>query len=124
MKFTLSTLRQIVGPLPTVPVEAIVCHWTGGAAKVSQLDKKDYHFIVDQESEIHRGDHSIADNIPPLRNYAPHCWHFNAFNGKAVIGVSVTGMGGGASESPFNAGNIRLKRTKCRPSLTWWPISA
>jgi hypothetical protein len=111
MKLNLAQLRQKVGALPTVKPEAIVCHWTGGADECSDEDREHYHLIVDQKSAIHRGDHSIADNVPPLRSgkYAAHCLSFNGRNGKPVIGVSVTGMGGdGVGESPFTWGKYPI----------------
>lgn len=91
--------------LPKVEVEAIVCHWTGGARRVSSLDLAHYHFIIDGNCDVHRGNRSVANNIPPLRagSYAAHTRGFNAANGKAVIGVAVCGMAG-ARSWPFAPG--------------------
>lgn len=97
---------------PRVPVAAIVCHWTGGARSISALDRKHYHFIIDGSGQIHRGDRSIEDNVPPLRNYAAHTRGFNASGGKAVIGVAVCGMAGARSFPTFVAGNHPISRTQ------------
>ena len=97
---------------PSVPVAAIVCHWTAGTRSISSLDREHYHFIIDGIGQIHRGDRSIEDNVPPLRNYAAHSRGFNASSGKAVIGVAVCGMAGARSFPKFSPGAHPISRVQ------------
>jgi hypothetical protein len=94
--------------MPNSQVEAVVLHWTGGTNSVSNLDLKHYHFIIPGSCQVQRGYHSIPDNQNLTDGkYAAHVKGFNAYMGKAVIGVSLCGMFG-AKESPFNPGNYPI----------------
>jgi len=92
---------------------AIVVHWTGGASTCSELDKEHYHFIVEGDGDVIKGDCSIRDNCRPMsKNYAAHALNFNG----GAIGVSLCGMAG-AKESPFNPGKYPINERQ-------WDIAA
>lgn len=82
----------------------ITIHWTAGTNKVSDLDKHHYHFIVDGDGIVHKGNHSIGDNSTSSGKYAAHVLGFNTKN----IGIALAGMAG-ASESPFKTGRYPIK---------------
>lgn len=90
--------------LPKVKMTRIVLHWSAGAWKASALDKEHYHFIVEHDGNVVRGDHSIADNVNTADDdYAAHTRGCNT----GAIGVSMAAMAG-AVENPFNAGRFPL----------------
>ena len=101
--------------MPKAKVEAVVVHWTAGTRSVSTIDQQHYHFIIPDSCQVERGKHSITANQTLVKGkYAAHVKDFNAFNGKAVIGVSLCGMDG-AKESPFQAGPFPIteEQWKC-----------
>ena len=78
-------------------MKRIVCHWTAGQNKVSELDKEHYHFIVDGNGNVVAGDHTPEDNeLTTDDDYAAHTRNCNT----GAIGVAVAGMAG-AVESPL-----------------------
>lgn len=87
--------------LPPVTMKRIVTHWTAGHYIPSEEDLEHYHFIIDGDGKIHRGEHKISANIPPLKEgmYAAHTRGANSY----TIGVSLACMAL-AKESPFDAG--------------------
>lgn len=86
----------------------ITLHWTAGTNQVSALDKQHYHFIVDGNGDVHRGIHTVEDNLNTSDGkYAAHASMANTKN----IGVSLAGMAG-ATESPFNAGSHPINETQ------------
>lgn len=103
--------------LPNCQMERIVLHWTGGTNKCTARDKTHYHFIIDGAGLVHRGVFSIRANARPFRaipgTYAAHAWNFNA----SSIGVSLAGMGGHVTESPFRPGPYPIKPAQ-------WQIAA
>lgn len=86
-------------------MKGIVAHWTAGTYEASSIDKAHYHFLVDGDCEIHRGDHAISENVPPLRSghYAAHTRRANSYR----IGISACSMYR-AKERPFDAGDYPL----------------
>lgn len=85
--------------------ERIIAHWTAGAYLVSELDKEHYHFIIDGDSKLFRGDHSVSDN--DLATDGDYAAHTRGCNTKS-IGISVACMAG-AIESPFKEGRYPMK---------------
>lgn len=85
---------------PQAAMHRIICHWTAGADTASPLDRQHYHFIVEGDGNLVRGDRSVADNAAPIRGaYAAHTLRCNT----GSIGVSMACMAG-AKERPFFAG--------------------
>lgn len=100
--------------MPTVPkswmsnveMKRIICHWTAGGYSASENDLLHYHILIDGGGQLHRGTHSIADNVSAGDgDYAAHTRGLNT----ASIGVSVCCMAG-AKESPFQPGNAPMKK--------------
>lgn len=90
-------------PTPSGPktgLDRIIMHWSAGGHRVSILDKKHYHYIVDGEGNVHNGKYSPEDNISTASRYAAHTYMANT----GSIGVSMAAMVG-AREAPFNAGS-------------------
>lgn len=92
--------------LPNCKMARVVIHWTAGTYVIGATDKEHYHFILDGAGVLHRGDHSIDDNISTADgDYAAHTRGCNT----GAIGYALAGMAG-AVESPFNAGRWPIKR--------------
>lgn len=86
--------------------ERVIVHWTAGAYACSALDREHYHFIVDGDGNVHRGDHTVADNDTATDDdYAAHTRGCNTKS----IGVAVACMAG-AVERPFKEGRFPMKR--------------
>lgn len=67
----------------------IVCHWSGGQRIPNSLDLEHYHYLIDGEGLIWKGNHKPEDNENCKDgNYAPHCGGGNT----GAIGVAVCGM--------------------------------
>lgn len=94
--------------LPKCKMIRIVVHWTAGTNACSALDKEHYHFIRDGSGQLHRGDHTVDDNVNTSDDdYAAHTRLTNI----GAIGYSLCGMAG-AIESPFNAGKFPIKQSQ------------
>lgn len=95
--------------MPAVRMDRIILHWTAGAHKANATDRRHYHFIVEADGKIERGNRSIADNVAPLvkDRYAAHTRNANSYS----IGVSLACMGG-ATESPFVPGKWPMTRAQ------------
>lgn len=91
--------------LPNIKMKRIVCHWTAGAYNPSANDLSHYHLLVDGDSELHRGTHSIAQNHHDARGgYAAHTYGLNTDS----IGVSICCMGG--AQGKQSLGRYPLKK--------------
>lgn len=92
---------------PDVPMQRVILHWTGGSYTASSLDKEHYHFVVEGDGTVLRGNHSIADNVSisgkTSDEYAAHTKGCNT----GSIGVSMCAMAS-AVEAPFDAGKYPL----------------
>lgn len=102
--------------MPTIPsawmsnvkMERIICHWTAGSYTPSENDLSHYHILIDGTGGLHRGTHTIADNLSTGDgNYAAHTLGTNT----RAIGVAVCCMAG-ASEGPFKSGQFPMKKTQ------------
>ena len=92
--------------LPNVKMSRIILHWSAGAHTASALDKEHYHFIIEGNGNVVRGDHGIEDNVNTADDdYAAHTRGCNT----GAIGVSMAAMAG-AIEKPFNAGRFPLTK--------------
>lgn len=86
--------------LPSCSMKRVICHWTAGAHRASQLDKLHYHILIEKDGKLVRGTHSIEDNVSTGDGvYAAHTLGTNT----GSIGVAVCAMAG-AIESPFTPG--------------------
>lgn len=99
--------------LPNAP-KRIICHWTGGGPKANDVDKAHYHFIVEQDGNVVRGVHPVAENMRKLGRgtaYAGHTGGFNSFS----VGVSFAGMAswvpGGTTKYPLTAVQVQTGMT-------------
>lgn len=70
-------------------MKRIIIHWSAGTYVVSSIDKEHYHFIIDKDGKVHKGDHSVEDNLSTSDGiYAAHTRGANA----GAIGVAVSAM--------------------------------
>ena len=87
-------------------MKRIIAHWTAGTWKASTEDRKHYHFIVESDGNVVRGNWPVKNNesIPKgSSEYAAHTLNCNTQS----IGISMACMAG-ATESPFHAGNYPM----------------
>jgi hypothetical protein len=85
---------------PPAKMQRVICHWTAGRHKASAVDRKHYHFIIEGDGSLVRGDPSIKQNEAPAKTgYAAHTLNCNS----GSIGVSVACMWN-AKENPFSPG--------------------
>jgi len=70
-------------------MKRIIIHWSAGTYTCSAVDKEHYHRIVDGKGVVHKGDHSIEDNLSTADGvYAAHTKGANA----GAIGVAMAAM--------------------------------
>lgn len=86
-------------------MQRIIIHWSAGAHTVSALDRQHYHYIVDDDGDVHAGIHPPEANRGPLASgrYAAHTLNCNT----GSIGVAFAAMAG-AVERPFGAGRYPI----------------
>lgn len=85
--------RKEVDPnlLPDAQAKRVILHWTGGTGRASDLDKKHYHFLIEQDGTIVSGLHRIDAN--DLSHRLPRASHTLNLNTHSV-GISMCGMHG------------------------------
>jgi N-acetyl-anhydromuramyl-L-alanine amidase AmpD len=67
----------------------ITFHWTGGVYTPNNIDKHAYHFLIDGDGNVIKGDYRPEDNTNCLDGfYAKHCGGGNTGN----IGIAICGM--------------------------------
>ena len=44
-------------------MQRIIFHWSAGGYRCSEIDKEHYHFIVEGDGTVVKGDHEVSDNI-------------------------------------------------------------
>lgn len=94
--------------LSNVDMKRVICHWTAGAYDPSENDLLHYHILIDGAGDLHRGEHTIADNESTGDgDYAQHTKGLNT----GSIGVSVCCMQA-AEESPFKSGSFPMKKVQ------------
>lgn len=95
-------------PLPAASPERVILHWTAGGARASQLDRKHYHFLVEQDGTVVQGIHGVDANDRPRKGrYAAHTLNRNTRS----VGVALCGMAG-ARERPFRAGKAPFTKSQ------------
>lgn len=66
----------------------ITLHWTGGRNKPSSHELECYHFLIDSDGNIYKGNYAPEDNINVSNGkYAKHCGGGNTNN----IGIAFCG---------------------------------
>lgn len=94
------------GPAPKAGLRRIIMHWTAGGPTASAEDRSHYHFIVQQDGAVVKGDRTPEDNINTSDGrYAAHTLNCNT----GSIGVSLCGMVA-AQERPFAKGPYPIKQ--------------
>lgn len=90
-------------------MKRIINHWTGGSYTASSLDKEHYHFLIEGDGAILRGEHPVTanENVRGKSSdaYAAHTLDCNS----GSIGVSMCSMGG-AIEKPYAPGRWPYKQ--------------
>lgn len=82
---------------PDAQPKRIICHWSAGAYKASDLDRKHYHFAIEDDGEVVQGIHTVADNDSTGDGkYAAHTRRCNTRS----IGISVCCMAGATKANP------------------------
>lgn len=83
--------------MPNASPRRIICHWSAGGYKASSLDRKHYHFMIEDDGKIVKGLHSIADNDSTRDGkYAAHTRKSNT----KAIGLSVCCMADATRTNP------------------------
>jgi N-acetyl-anhydromuramyl-L-alanine amidase AmpD len=91
-------------------LKRIIIHWTAGGPTASSSDREHYHYIIQQDERIIKGEMEPEDNTNTSDDhYAAHTRRANT----GAIGVSVCGMGG-AVERPFSTGRYPLEGGQLR----------
>ncbi len=95
--------------LSKVKMDRVICHWTAGGHKASNLDRAHYHLLVEADGNLVRGQYSIAANssIRKERGYAAHTRMKNTKS----IGITCCSMLN-ARERPFDPGPAPMTETQ------------
>ncbi len=90
--------------MPNASMKRVILHWTAGAHRANNVDKKAYHILVEGDGNLVRGSRSILDNVSTADGvYAAHTANLNT----GSIGVSACCMNG-ARQTPFNPGSFPM----------------
>lgn len=77
-------------------MKRIIIHWTAGRYSPSAVEKNYYHFLVDKDGNIHKGNFAPEDNLVCTKgHYAAHTGGGNT----GAIGVAMCAMCGFKSKS-------------------------
>lgn len=99
--------------MPACRVSRLIVHWTAGAGFPSPEDKEAYHILLDRVGHVHRGEHSISDNVNTADgDYAAHTRGLNT----GSIGLALCGMAG-ANQEPFAPGRYPLTAVQWNAAL-------
>jgi murein DD-endopeptidase MepM/ murein hydrolase activator NlpD len=83
--------------MPSARPRRIICHWTASGYKASSLDRKHYHFLIEDDGTIVQGTNTIADNDSTSDGkYAAHTLGSNTKS----IGLAVCCMSGATKTNP------------------------
>jgi hypothetical protein len=92
--------------LPDCMMQRVVIHWTAGTWHATNIDREHYHFLIEGDGTLLKGDCSVRDNLATGDGlYAAHTRGLNT----GSIGISLCGMQG-AIERPFSAGRFPLQK--------------
>ncbi|KRE15676.1 N-acetylmuramoyl-L-alanine amidase [Bosea sp. Root483D1] len=90
--------------MPAGRLERVICHWTAGQHRASDLDRSHYHILIEGQGGLVRGDSPISANgIGGTGKRASHTLNCNT----GSIGVSLCCMAG-AKEQPFDPGKAPM----------------
>ena len=93
-------------------MKRIITHWTAGAYKPSDYEKKYYHFLVDDFGNVHNGVFQPENNLKCVSgNYAAHTGGGNT----GSIGVAMCAMAG--FKSPKNPGNYPITKKQFEATM-------
>ena len=88
-------------------MKRLIWHWTAGTHKANSVDKKSYHFIIEGDGTVVKGNFPVSANAPGKKlisgQYAAHTLGLNS----GSIGISLAAMAG-AQESPFKTGSYPI----------------
>ncbi len=94
--------------LPDAAMERVITHWTVGRYTASDFEREHYHFLIEGDGKVVRGERSILDNVKTTDGvYAAHTLNAN----QGSIGVCACCMFGTA-ERPFKPGSFPLKEAQ------------
>ena len=85
-------------------IKRIVMHWTAGAHSANSTDRRAYHFIIEGDGNVVKGNNPPEANarISNPRDGSTYAAHTRGLN-TGSIGVALAAMRG-AKERPFDAG--------------------
>jgi hypothetical protein len=82
----------------------VITHWTVGRYTASEFEREHYHFLIEGDGRVVRGDRSISDNVNTSDGvYAAHTLNAN----QGSIGVCACCMAGSV-ERPFQPGKFPM----------------
>lgn len=90
----------IMPPMPPVEqrLRGIVAHWAVSNYKSNAVSEEHYHYIVEGDGTVVKGDHAIEDNFSTADDdYAAHTKGFNT----RVAGISCASMLGATSVTSY-----------------------
>ena len=94
--------------MPNCAMKRVIFHWTVGRYKANDFEKEHYHFLIEGDGKVVRGEHSIADNVSTADgSYAAHTLGCNT----GSIGIAACCMMN-CKESPFQAGPCPMTETQ------------
>jgi N-acetyl-anhydromuramyl-L-alanine amidase AmpD len=95
--------------MPDADMMRVHSHWTAGTNNASTTDLRHYHFLIEGDGTILRGNHSVSRNMPPLTSgkYAAHSYRSNS----NAIGIGVCGMRG-ATDRPLRPGKYPINEVQ------------
>lgn len=100
-------------------MKRIIYHWTGGVYLPNFLEKKCYHFLIDDKGLVYNGKFLPEDNKKCIEGqYAAHTGGGNT----SAIGVAFCGMYGFVDRN--NIGNYPLTKKQCESGFELGAILA
>ena len=83
--------------MPDAVPRRVICHWTAGGYKASAIDRRHYHFLIEDDGAVVAGLRSVKDNDSTTDGaYAAHTYRCNANS----IGVAACCMSGATRTNP------------------------
>lgn len=94
--------------LPNCAMKRVITHWTVGRYTANDFEREHYHFLIEGDGKIVRGDKSILDNVSTADGvYAAHTLNTN----QGSIGVCACCMFE-TVEKPFRPGKFPMTETQ------------
>jgi hypothetical protein len=102
--FVMALLKK--SQMPDASPRRIICHWTAGGYQASALDRKHYHFLIEDDGRVVAGLRSVKDNDSTADGtYAAHTLRCNTKS----IGVAACCMSGATRTNPGRFPMIELQ---------------